>query len=163
MAKISVCLFLLRIFQSPLFRYTAYAIIGLNAAIGITWVFVDSFRCKPVHLAWTQWEGGQSGTCVDFMAATFINAFVNIGVDAVMVLMPIYEILKLNLSARKKIGVALMFSIGLVLTAVAIIRVVVFWYNRWSTNLTGESMTLESTAASRYGNDAIPANGRRSS
>ncbi|KAI2812173.1 hypothetical protein CBS115989_10709 [Aspergillus niger] len=136
LAKISVCLFLLRIFQSTLFRYTTYAVIGLNAAIGITWVLTDSFRCIPVHLAWTQWEGLETGRCVDFIAVTFANAFVNIAVDIIMVLMPVYEVTKLNLSARKKVGVSVMFAMGLVLTAVAIIRVVVFWYNRWNTNLT---------------------------
>ncbi|GLB12106.1 hypothetical protein AtubIFM57258_009384 [Aspergillus tubingensis] len=136
LAKISVCLFLLRIFQSNLFRYTTWAVIGLNAAIGITWVLTDSFRCIPVHLAWTQWEGLETGRCVDFIAVTFANAFVNIAVDIIMVLMPVYEVTKLNLSARKKVGVSVMFAMGLVLTAVAIIRVVVFWYNRWNTNLT---------------------------
>ncbi|RAK91728.1 hypothetical protein BO79DRAFT_278199 [Aspergillus costaricaensis CBS 115574] len=136
LAKISVCLFLLRIFQSNLFRYTTWAVIGLNAAIGITWVLTDSFRCIPVHLAWTQWEGLETGRCVDFIAVTFANAFVNIAVDIIMVLMPVYEVTKLNLSARKKLGVSVMFAMGLVLTAVAIIRVVVFWYNRWNTNLT---------------------------
>ncbi|KAE8148881.1 hypothetical protein BDV25DRAFT_141368 [Aspergillus avenaceus] len=136
LAKISVCLFLLRIFQSNLFRYTTYVVIALNAAIGITWVLTDSLRCIPVHLAWTQWEGLETGRCVDFIAVTFANAFVNIAVDVVMVLMPVYEVTKLNLSARKKLGVSVMFAMGLVLTAVAIIRVVVFWYNRWNTNLT---------------------------
>lgn len=158
LAKISVCLFLLRIFQSNLFRYTTWAVIGLNAAIGITWVLTDSFRCIPVHLAWTQWEGLETGRCVDFIAVTFANAFVNIAVDIIMVLMPVYEVTKLNLSARKKLGVSVMFAMGLVyvlspslsphlltlprLTAVAIIRVVVFWYNRWNTNLTGSSQLL---------------------
>ncbi|KAE8423359.1 hypothetical protein BDV36DRAFT_243395 [Aspergillus pseudocaelatus] len=136
LAKISVCLFLLRIFQSKLFRYGAYTIIGLNAAIGITWVFTDSLRCIPVHLSWDQWATGEQGTCVNFIAVTFVNAYVNIGVDTVMVLMPVYEVFKLNLSARKKAGVSVMFAMGLVLTGVAIARVIVFWFNRWNTNPT---------------------------
>ncbi|KAE8347752.1 hypothetical protein BDV24DRAFT_146547 [Aspergillus arachidicola] len=136
LAKISVCLFLLRIFQSKLFRYGAYTIIALNAAIGITWVFTDSFRCIPVHLSWDQWATGEPGKCVNFIAVTFVNAYVNIGVDTVMVLMPVYEVFKLNLSARKKAGVSVMFAMGLVLTGVAIARVIVFWFNRWNTNPT---------------------------
>ncbi|KAE8393126.1 hypothetical protein BDV23DRAFT_170512 [Aspergillus alliaceus] len=136
LAKISVCLFLLRIFQSPMFRYTTFIIIGLNAAIAVTWVLTDCLRCIPVHLAWDQWETGEKGRCVDFIMVTFVNAFVNIGVDAVMVLMPVYEVIKLNLSARKKVGVSVMFAMGLVLTAVAIIRVIVFYFNRWNTNPT---------------------------
>ncbi|PIG81437.1 integral membrane protein [Aspergillus arachidicola] len=138
LAKISVCLFLLRIFQSTAFRYTAYTIIGLNAAIAVTWVLVDGLRCTPVHLAWTGWAKEEQGTCIDFIAATFANSFVNIAVDTVMVAMPVYEVMKLNLSARKKLGVGVMFAMGLVLTIVAILRVVVFWYNRWNKNPTVE-------------------------
>jgi hypothetical protein len=114
LAKISVCLFLLRIFQSATFRYTTYTIIGLNAAIAVTWVLTDTLRCIPVHLAWDQWETKEQGTCVNFIMVTFVNAFVNIGVDTVMVLMPVYEVSKLNLSARKKLGVSVMFAMGLV-------------------------------------------------
>ncbi|KAE8162397.1 hypothetical protein BDV40DRAFT_288536 [Aspergillus tamarii] len=138
LAKISVCLFLLRIFQSTAFRYTAYTIIGLNAAIAVTWVLVDGLRCIPVHLAWTGWAKEEQGKCIDFIAATFANSFVNIAVDAVMVAMPVYEVIKLNLSARKKLGVGVMFAMGLVLTIVAILRVIVFWYNRWNKNPTVE-------------------------
>ncbi|EDP50929.1 integral membrane protein [Aspergillus fumigatus A1163] len=138
LAKISVCLFLLRIFQTLAFRYTTYAIIGLNAAIGVTWVLVDSLRCNPVHLAWDGWTGETPGTCINFTSATFANAFVNIAVDTVMVLMPVYEISKLNLSGRKKLGVSVMFAMGLVLTVVAILRVVVFYLNRWGKNPTVE-------------------------
>ncbi|KAL4893256.1 hypothetical protein BDV59DRAFT_201845 [Aspergillus ambiguus] len=142
LAKISVCLFLLRIFQSTVFRCTAYAMIGINSAIAITWMLVDSFHCIPVHLAWTQWQGLEHGKCVNFTAATFANGFVNIVVDAVMVVMPIYEVSKLNLSRQKKIGVVLMFASGLILTVVGIVRVVVFSQNSSKQNPTYEMEAL---------------------
>lgn len=113
LAKISVCLFLLRIFQSTIFRYTAYTMVAINSAVAISWILVDAFHCIPVHLAWTGWQNIEQGKCIDFDAATFANGFVNIAVDTVMVIMPVYEIMKLNLSPRKKIGVAFMFAIGL--------------------------------------------------
>lgn len=43
-----------------------------------------------------------------------VNSFVNIVVDAAMVLMPVYEVIKLNLSWRKKVAVSVMFALGLV-------------------------------------------------
>ncbi|KNG84972.1 integral membrane protein [Aspergillus nomiae NRRL 13137] len=138
LAKISVCLFLLRIFQSTAFRYMAYTIIALNSAIAVTWVLVDALRCTPVHLAWTGWAREEQGKCINFIVATFVNSFVNIIVDTIMVVMPVYEVIKLNLSARKKIGVGVMFAMGLILTIVGILRVVVFWYNRWNKNPTVE-------------------------
>lgn len=88
--------------------------IAVNAAIAITWILVDSFHCIPVHLAWTGWEKEEPGKCIDFVTSTFANGFVNIAVDTIMVSMPVFEVLKLKLSPRKKVGVAVMFGMGLV-------------------------------------------------
>ncbi|KAJ5144300.1 hypothetical protein N7526_001808 [Penicillium atrosanguineum] len=123
LAKISVCLFLLRIFQSSIFRYITYTMIVVNSAIAVTWILVDSFHCIPVHLSWTGWENEESGKCIDFITSTFINGFVNIAVDAIMVSMPLYEVLKLKLSLRKKLGVAVMFGMGLNISIITLFGV----------------------------------------
>ncbi|KAI2840095.1 hypothetical protein CBS11350_7172 [Aspergillus niger] len=138
LCKISVLLFLLRIFQSRVFRVCAYILIAINAAIGITFSLVDLLRCVPVHLDWDSWTGEYEGvgTCINFIAAVMVHCLVNIFVDVVIVLLPIYEVTKLQLPWMKKINVALMFMMGLILTIIAIIRVIVFWENRWTTNLT---------------------------
>ncbi|KAJ5238047.1 hypothetical protein N7489_008138 [Penicillium chrysogenum] len=136
LAKISVCLFLLRIFQSRTFLYLAYTLIGINAAIGIIWALVDSFRCLPIRLAWTGWTNEEPGQCINFINSTLVNCLVNIFVDSLMIVLPVYEVTKLQLPRRKKLTVALMFIVGAVLTIIAIIRVVVFWNNRWGVNQT---------------------------
>ncbi|OQD60795.1 hypothetical protein PENPOL_c020G07497 [Penicillium polonicum] len=136
LAKISVCLFLLRIFQSSTFRYLTYTLIGINAAIGIIWALVDYFRCLPTRLAWTGWTNEESGQCINFINLTFVNCLVNIFVDSLMIVIPVYEVTKLQLPLRKKLTVALMFIVGFVLTIIAKIRVVVFWKNRWGVNQT---------------------------
>ncbi|KAJ5175888.1 uncharacterized protein N7482_001765, partial [Penicillium canariense] len=136
LAKISVCLFLLRIFQTRSFRYLAYALIAVNAAIGIIWAFVDSFRCVPTRLMWTGWTNEESGKCINFIVSILINCLVNIFVDSVLILMPVWEVAKLQLPLRKKLAVALMFAVGSVLTIIAVIRVVVFWNHRWGINQT---------------------------
>ncbi|KAJ5638958.1 uncharacterized protein N7484_006820 [Penicillium longicatenatum] len=136
LAKISVILFLLRIFQKPNFRYLSYALIATNAAIGIIWACVDSFRCLPTHLTWDGWTGEESGKCINFIDSILVNCLVNIFVDSVLIMMPVYEVSKLQMPLRKKLTVALMFIVGSVLTIIAIIRVVVFWNNRWGYNQT---------------------------
>ncbi|RJE18617.1 integral membrane protein [Aspergillus sclerotialis] len=137
LAKISVCLFLLRIFRSTTFRYITYTMMGINTAIAIAWVFGDAFRCQPIHLAWTGWENAEPGKCINFNQSTIANAFVNIIVDAAMVVMPMYEVTKLSLSIRKKLGVILMFAVGLVLTVVGILRAVVLYqHHRWNNDPT---------------------------
>ncbi|KAJ5666745.1 hypothetical protein N7462_011154, partial [Penicillium macrosclerotiorum] len=136
LAKISVCLFLLRIFQSRTFRYIAYSLVGVNAIIGITFAFVDGFRCVPLHLTWTGWANEESGKCINFIIAILVNCLVNIFVDSIMIMMPVWEVAKLQLPLKKKLAVALMFAVGSVLTIIAIIRVIVFWKNRWGINQT---------------------------
>ncbi|KAJ5242950.1 uncharacterized protein N7469_001277 [Penicillium citrinum] len=136
LAKISVVLFLLRIFQSPTFRYISYALIGINTAIGITWAFVDSFRCLPVHLTWDGWKNEEQGQCINFIDSILVNCLVNIFVDTVTIVLPVYEVSKLQMPLRQKATVALMFVVGSLLTIIAIIRVIVFWNNRWGINQT---------------------------
>jgi hypothetical protein len=87
---------------------------GINVAIALAWVFGDAFRCSPIHLAWTGWMKAEPGTCINFSASTAANAIVNIVVDATMVTIPVFEVMKLSLTWRKKLGVALMFASGLV-------------------------------------------------
>jgi hypothetical protein len=112
LAKISVVLFLLRIFQTPMFRYVAYGLIGINAAIGITWAFVDSFRCLPVHLTWNGWMNEETGQCINFINSILVNCLVNIFVDALTIVLPVWEVSKLQMPLRQKITVALMFIVG---------------------------------------------------
>ncbi|KAK2819980.1 hypothetical protein FQN49_007840, partial [Arthroderma sp. PD_2] len=142
LAKISVGLFLLRIFQSPIFRYMTYTIIALNAAIAITWILVDSFHCIPVHLAWTGWKMEEPGKCIDFMKSTSVNGFVNIVVDFVMVAMPVLEVIKLKLSPRKKVGVAIMFAMGLLVSTIGVVRVIVLYQHDPTKNPTYEMEPL---------------------
>ncbi|KAJ5372952.1 hypothetical protein N7517_004958 [Penicillium concentricum] len=136
LAKISVCLFLLRIFRSRTFRTLAYALIGINAAIGISWAFVDSLRCLPVRLTWTGWMNEEPAQCIDFISSILVNCLVNIIVDFILIIIPVYEVIKLQLPLQKKLSVGLMFIVGSVLLIIAIIRVVVFWNNRWGANQT---------------------------
>lgn len=49
-----------------------------------------------------------------FLMATFAHCFVNIGVDLVIIISPIYKVMKLQLFPMRKLGVVLMFALGLV-------------------------------------------------
>ncbi|PLB35982.1 CFEM domain-containing protein [Aspergillus candidus] len=136
LAKISVCLFLLRIFQSRTFRYLTYALIGINSAVGITWALVDALRCWPAHLTYTGWTKEEPGYCINFEAAVLVNCLVNIIVDFVIIVVPVSEVLQLQLPRLKKLSVALMFLMGSVLWIIAVIRAVVFWNHRAGSNET---------------------------
>lgn len=119
LAKISVCLFLLRIFHTRTFRYIAYALIIANAAIGLCWAFVDSFRCIPTRLTWLGWQGEESGRCINFIVSILVNCLANIAVDSVLILLPVFEVAKLQLPLKKKLAVATMFAVGSVYVSIS--------------------------------------------
>lgn len=66
-----------------------------------------------MHVAFVGWAGEEQGRCIDFITVTLTNALVNIFVDFAMVAAPVYEITKLQLTKKKKVGVGLMFAMGL--------------------------------------------------
>ncbi|KAF4492425.1 hypothetical protein CGGC5_v001892 [Colletotrichum fructicola Nara gc5] len=82
--------------------------------------------CRPLSLYWTGWDKNESyknERCLDFNRFILSNAIINIILDVWMLILPLTQLYKLNLILRKKIGVMLMFSVGLFLTAVSAIRI----------------------------------------
>lgn len=112
LAKISVCLFFLRIFPARSFRRYAFIVIALNAITGIMYMCLDAFQCMPIRAAWEGWAKEFPAKCIDFPAVALSNGIVNILLDVGMLSLPIYEVTKLNLTRRKKINIAVMFSMG---------------------------------------------------
>lgn len=52
------------------------------------------------------------GKCIDFKAAVLVNCLLNIIIDAFIVIMPVYEVSKLQLPLHKKLSVGVMFMMG---------------------------------------------------
>lgn len=111
-AKISVCLFFLRIFPSKSFRRYAITVIVLNAVVGLSFSLTDGLQCSPINGAWKGWAKEDNTRCIDFPTAVFANGFVNIALDVIMISLPIYEVSRLNLPVRKKLNAAVMFAMG---------------------------------------------------
>ena len=61
----------------------------------------------------TQWDGEHQGKCVDVNALAFANAGLCIVLDLVTLGLPISQVVKLQLSLRKKFWVTAMLSVGL--------------------------------------------------
>ena len=80
---------------------------------GFSFVIVAIFVCKPISYLWTQWDGLHEGQCLNDAAYVWTNAATNIALDIWVLAIPLWELRKLQLHWKKKIGVALMFSIGI--------------------------------------------------
>lgn len=114
--KASVLFFFLRIFPTRGFRTIIWATHGLNFLVGLIYIILTFAQCRPLSLYWTGWDKNESyknERCLDFNRFILSNAIINIILDVWMLILPLTQLYKLNLILRKKIGVMLMFSVGL--------------------------------------------------
>lgn len=110
--KMTLLLFFLRIFPKRRMKRLIKGTIWFNALGGIAFFLVGVFPCRPISHFWTRFGGGTIGTCVNLNALAWIHAGYSIFLDIWMLALPLLEVFKLQLSWRKRLGVALMFFVG---------------------------------------------------
>lgn len=112
--KLSMCFFFLRIFSaSRSFCRSVYAVIAANVLVGLIFIFLVAFQCRPVSAFWTYWTGElEDYYCFDLYSFALGQATVSIVMDVVMFALPIRETMKVKLSPKKKIGVVVVFAMG---------------------------------------------------
>lgn len=140
LCKVGICLFLLKIFPFRNFRITIWTIVGISAFTGVA--FVSTVRavpvvllinadfdqalaqCSPVSYSWLFWDGAHQGTCIDRNAGTWAHACVNILLDLIILVVPLLQLRSLQTaySTRKRLQISIMFSIGIIVTIVSILR-----------------------------------------
>lgn len=70
-----------------------------------------AFVCKPVSHFWTQFLG-TTGQCIDINTAFMVLTVVNMVNDIVVLMVPIPEILQLQMSKNKKLAVCGVMLLG---------------------------------------------------
>ena len=113
LTKLSILFFYLRIFPDAKFRRIVYGVIAITICYCISFTVVQYLHCIPVSANWNGWDGEHPARCTNLKAQSFSGAATNITLDLVICLLPIPQLIKLHLSIRKKIGITLMFCVGL--------------------------------------------------
>jgi hypothetical protein len=121
-SKISILFFYLRVFPSKGFRTLTYAVMALSVAYTIAFFFATTIQCWPISLAWTQWDGLHAGKCNDIHLQGWIAAAINIVLDAMVMILPLRHLARLNMSVKKKFMVMSMFSVGIFVIVISAIR-----------------------------------------
>ena len=107
--KLSVLLFYRRVFSTPQFRKWIYGV----GSLVISWLLINNlvaaFQCTPVQKLWKQ---KLPGHCINPL--TFVQGMqvTNIILDAVILVLPISAVLRLQMSRVKKISVMGIFLLG---------------------------------------------------
>ena len=111
LAKGSILLFYLRIFPG---RYIVIAVWSLFAFVigySLAGVFANIFSCAPVSASWVLAEV-PTAVCMNRPAFYFAQAALGIFTDIATVVVPMPLLHGLQLRTRRKIGVAVVLTLG---------------------------------------------------
>ena len=86
------------------------ALIVTNILFYIIEFFLDIFQCSPRNRGWNREIPGK---CIGEYNIIYTAGF-NVISDTIILILPLSRIWRLQMSTRKKIGVSLIFSTGLV-------------------------------------------------
>ncbi|KAE8148674.1 hypothetical protein BDV25DRAFT_13386 [Aspergillus avenaceus] len=120
--KISFCLLYLKIFPGKKFRVFCWIILAILIAETIEEALVVIFQCQPIHKAWDP-TGNVKGRCVDMTVFYYANFGVKLATDLALFAMPMPKLVQLKMAVGKRIGLVIMFSLGLLVCVTSIIRV----------------------------------------
>ncbi|KAI3326328.1 hypothetical protein HD806DRAFT_489988 [Xylariaceae sp. AK1471] len=134
--RVSISLFLMRIFRVAEARPLIISTLVINVAITITYVFCIIFQCTPVSYFWSRWDGLHEGFCVDQWAIFLTGGIISTSLDVVLILLPVRWVSQLQFSRTNKITTLGMFSLGLIVIITSIMRIVSLHTFTHSTNAT---------------------------
>ncbi|KAI4094348.1 MAG: hypothetical protein LQ344_002248 [Seirophora lacunosa] len=107
--KMSVLLFYRRIFATAQFRLRT----NIVGALVIVWLvintFLTAFQCRPIRKFWSPLTPGH---CIDALGIILGLQAANVALDIIVLTLPIFAVLKLQMSMVKKISVLGIFLLG---------------------------------------------------
>ncbi|KAK2787081.1 hypothetical protein FQN52_007347 [Onygenales sp. PD_12] len=121
LVKASVLVFLLRLGgQKPRVRYAIYALFTFNALQAIAIFLVATLQCLPISANWDP-AVMATATCVDNSFHVTISSL-TILTDILVLALPFWIFLGLNMPVASKVGVIGVFLLGISVPIVAVIR-----------------------------------------
>ncbi len=114
LTKVSILLLYIRLFPGEKFVKACWITILVMGAFLFWTIFGFMFLCSPVKFFWNK---SIEGHCFDSRWVYFTNAPFNILTDFVLFGLPFRILLGLQLPNRQKIGLILLFGVGLVYVA----------------------------------------------
>ena len=106
--KVAILLLYKRIFVTETFTRVIYAVGASILTYSVLLFFLTLFECQPMNAAWTG-----HGSCPDSRMFAVAYAICNIIADFVIWIMPIPMVWKLHLPLGQRIGISLVFLLGL--------------------------------------------------
>ncbi|KAJ4302366.1 hypothetical protein N0V88_002510 [Collariella sp. IMI 366227] len=118
--KVSVIMLYLRIFVGGSFRIATYAVLFVVVGYGIGGIFATIFQCIPIKGAWLK---GSDAKCINSDIFWVAYAVLNILTDIMVVALPIWPIMRLQLRRRERFMLCGVFLMGIFVTITSILRI----------------------------------------
>lgn len=115
--KISLLLFILRVFPDRQFRRIVFIVCGLCVGYGVSFVFATAFQCNPINHSWLQVDSTHLGACNNINIQGWMSAVCNIIIDLIIIVLPLRNLYGLQIQLKKKIMIMFMFSLGILYAA----------------------------------------------
>lgn len=112
LTKLSIISFYINIFPSWTVLRVLWGTFAITCVWGFVYVVTAISQCQPVSLFWTRWDGMHAGHCASKDGIGWSHAIINIILDLWILAIPLSQLRGLQLNWKKKIGVAIMFSLG---------------------------------------------------
>lgn len=109
-AKVSIALLFIRLFPARWIHRTLKIFIAFMVGHGLIFVTVMVFQCWPIYSIWDKSVTGSK--CVDVTTVAYVGAALSIAEDIFLVLLPITELRKLQVTQRQRVLLSFMFAIG---------------------------------------------------
>lgn len=109
-AKISILLFYNRIFSTPKFHVLSYTVAFILIGTGVGVFFSAILQCSPVQFAWDKSIKG--GKCLNQTAFFRYVSLPQILTDAVILIMPLPFVWKLQTRMMQKVALTGVFLLG---------------------------------------------------
>jgi hypothetical protein len=119
LTKLSVLFLYLSIFSQRWFRITCYASVAVVGGYAVSCIFATIFQCTPVNYVFNK---KLQGHCINITAFWYANAIYNIVTDFVILASVPGVVWSLSLSTRQRIGLTLVFGLGVFVFATSILR-----------------------------------------
>ncbi|KAK4540883.1 hypothetical protein LTR36_008825 [Oleoguttula mirabilis] len=117
--KISIALLYLRIFPSRRFRNTVCMFIAFVVSYCSAAIFTSIFQ--PIEKAWKK---SMEGHCIDIGIVWYVNSAMTLTADAILIILPITNIIRLQLPKAQRVALLFVFSLGIFVMACTIVRCV---------------------------------------
>ncbi|KAF4945350.1 hypothetical protein FSARC_14447 [Fusarium sarcochroum] len=118
--KQSILLLYQRIFPTRFMRVAGFLLGGLSAAWWLVVVFISVFQCTPIKKMWHPFM--EEGKCLDSNKFFLGNLIPNIIIDVLILALPVYEVLRLQIRRAQKIAIASIFLLGGLVVIISCIR-----------------------------------------